>query len=497
MSHEDLGLDVGREFEGAELGDRRRVRRLAKLGRDLAAEPSASFPAASGDDAALEGTYRFLNNPAVTPEGILAGHFRLTAERAAEHEVVLAVHDTSVFKFGGEVRRAGLGRLHNHTQGFLGHVTLAVTQDRMPLGVIAVEALTRSAEPKRSKELAPRDRLKQPDNESRRWLRGVRTAEARLGPHAPVIHVMDREADAYGLIAEMYSHSTRFVVRSSHDRRLDGPYDRISEAVEDATFVSERQVMLSRRGTAGRQPRARKTHPARTERVANLHISTTAVVLRRGRDFADAPCETVPVNVVHVREIDTNEDEPPVVWTLLTTEPVDTVADVDRIVDAYRARWLIEEYFKALKTGCAMEKRQLESKHALLNALAVFVPIAWRLLRLRTACRLDESMPATVALTTTQVDVLVATSNNLPSAPTLREALVAIAQLGGHIKNNGEPGWLVLGRGYDKLLTMEVAWIAAMEALAPMRAAALPSGPTARDAEAAFGRPMTAGARTA
>ena len=136
--------------------------------------------------------------------------------------------------------------------------------------------------------------------------------------------------------------------------------------------------------------------------------------------------------------------------------------DVERIVDIYRARWLIEEYFKALKTGCAIEKRQLESKHALLNALALFIPIAWRLMRLRTLARDQDTAPATSALTVTQVEVLVATSRKkLPPQPTVREALMALAALGGHIKNNGEPGWLILGRVYDKLLTMETAWLAA------------------------------------
>lgn len=61
------------------------------------------------------------------------------------------------------------------------------------------------------------------------------------------------------------------------------------------------------------------------------------------------------------------------------------------------------------------------------------------------------------------VDV-VTSKKRLPRVPTHRQALAAVAQLGGHIRNNGEPGWFVLGRGFDKLLTMfEVAWVAAKE----------------------------------
>jgi hypothetical protein len=52
----------------------------------------------------------------------------------------------------------------------------------------------------------------------------------------------------------------------------------------------------------------------------------------------------------------------------------------------------------------------------------------------------------------------------LPADATVRQAMLAVARLGGHIKNNGEPGWAVLGRGFHKLLAREEGWIAAMNA---------------------------------
>lgn len=120
---------------------------------------------------------------------------------------------------------------------------------------------------------------------------------------------------------------------------------------------------------------------------------------------------------------------------------------------------MIEEYFKAVKTGCQYEQRQPESAHALLNALAVLVPVAWRLLLLRHLARESDTRPATDALTKTQVDVLKAVAKKpLPKRPTVRDALLAVAALGGHIKNNGEPGWQVLGRGYRDLLILEMGW---------------------------------------
>ena len=134
-----------------------------------------------------------------------------------------------------------------------------------------------------------------------------------------------------------------------------------------------------------------------------------------------------------------------------------------KIIDCYRGRWRIEEFFKALKTGCAFEKRQLESRQTLLNALALFIPVAWILLRLRTAARSDESIPAGAVLDPEQILVLRKASQvthklALPETPSAREAMLAIARFGGHLRSNGDPGWMVLGRGYQDLLMMVVGY---------------------------------------
>jgi hypothetical protein len=65
-------------------------------------------------------------------------------------------------------------------------------------------------------------------------------------------------------------------------------------------------------------------------------------------------------------------------------------------------------------------------------------------------------------LTTTQITVLeTMLHRKLASDPTTADALWAVAQLGGHIKRNGWPGWEVIGRGYEDLLMYEAGWCAA------------------------------------
>ena len=130
-------------------------------------------------------------------------------------------------------------------------------------------------------------------------------------------------------------------------------------------------------------------------------------------------------------------------------------------MDCYRSRWVIEEFFKALKQGCSLEKRQLESYQALSNALAVFLPIAWRLLLMRSLARVAPEQPATMILSEPQL-LLIKFKLRLPAVPqTIEQALFAVARLGGHLKNNGAPGWQTLGRGYQKLLDYEIGFRAA------------------------------------
>jgi hypothetical protein len=172
-----------------------------------------------------------------------------------------------------------------------------------------------------------------------------------------------------------------------------------------------------------------------------------------------AQSTSLQLNVIHVFERHPPRGEPAVEWFLLTNLPIATPEEIAFAVDCYRGRWTIEEYFKALKTGCQYERRQLESAHSLLNALAILAPVAWRLLLLRHLARTDAKTPATAALTPKQLEVLRAVAKTpLRRNPSAREAMLAVARLGGHLKSNGDPGWLVLGRGMHDLLLLELGW---------------------------------------
>jgi hypothetical protein len=449
-------MEIRGEVGAAEFGDKRLTARLVRLAELLAKAPDQSFPKAAGSDAALEATYRFLGNEAVTAAAILQPHITATVARCAHAGTVFVPHDTTELRFSTE--RDGLGRVAgDDTHGFLGHFALAVSaQSRAPLGVLGMEAVFRDRGTRTRGHRATRP---MEDKESRRWLELVRRVDAAIDDVAAAVHVMDREADAYELLAALCAEKHRFIVRLQFDRAVDTTVGRgrISDVMKRSRTVLTREVTLSARLPKRREPpRRAKKHPHRRTRCATLSISASCLTIRRPPHLGSHLPETLRVNVVRVHEKNVRSGLDPVEWRLVTSEPIDGADDVAAVVDGYRARWLIEEYFRALKQGCAYEKRQLESKHALLNALAVFTPIAWQLLALRQLSRDDAHLPADRVLSPLKLTLLRRHPDvRLRANATIREAMLAVAALGGHIKNNGEPGWLVLGRGYEDLLLLE------------------------------------------
>jgi hypothetical protein len=448
-------MSIRGEVETAELGDKRLTARLVRIAEQLANAPDQSFPKAARSDAALEATYRFFGNESVTPAAILQPHVTATAARCAQAGAVFIAHDSTEMLFSSE--RDGLGRLRSdHTHGFIGHFALAVgAKDRAPLGILGMETVFRE----RGARVSHRRGRTLEQKESRRWLTLVERVDSQIPDVAAAVHVMDREADAYELLAALSASNRRFIIRLQIDRRADTAMGRgcISDVMKRRRTLLTREVTLSARKPIRDDPpsRARK-YPYRRTRSAVLAVTAASVTILRPRRGGPHTPAALRLNVVRVHEKNAGRGIDPVEWRLVTTEPIDTVEDVAAIVDGYRARWIIEEYFRALKQGCAYEQRQLESKHALLNALAVFAPIAWQLLALRQLSRDRAHVPADAVLSPMKLTLLQRHPDvRLRPEATIREAMLAIAALGGHIKNNGDPGWQVLGRGYEDLLLLE------------------------------------------
>jgi hypothetical protein len=462
--------DVLAEFDGASLGDARLDERLRRIVALAAMDPGQSFPEQMATVADREALYRFLANPKVTLAGVLDGHVHQTHERMRGRQVVRVVHDTTVFRFLGD--REGLGEIRGGAKGFLGHVALAVAADetREPLGVVGVhpyihqDAVAHRGMTPRQRQAATHAKPRAA-KESARWERMAQTVSATVPDGVMALHVMDQEADDYHVLSALHAAGLHYVIRADPKRRTTEAKRQMKEVLARQPGTVFRTVPLAPR-SANKAARTRGRYQARAERQAALHVRWATVHLKR-RSSSDAALPTLTLHAVHVVEPTPPPGEVPIEWMLVTSEPVQTLDDATAVVDHYRARWLIEEYFKALKTGCAFEKRQLTSLPALLRALALFMPMAWRLLVLRHLGRAPQPQPVGDALDRTQLLILrtlLARRNYaLPHRPTMQDAMWGVAALGGHIKNNGAPGWLVLGRGLTRLLDTEIGWRLARE----------------------------------
>jgi Transposase DNA-binding/Transposase DDE domain len=475
--------DAVAEFDALVVPDKRLGQRVRSFVECAWRDPSASLPDMLQSVAQLEGAYRLLNNRRVTSRALHGPHRQRTVERAREFGCIAVVHDTTDIETP-YADPCDVGYLSTGRTGYRAHISLALAVEpkrpARPLGVLSVQAdfQPNPPQPRGTKKKPPKRQamVHSQDKAFLRWERGVQASAESLEGCPSVVHIADREADSYALFCTVIQLGHDFVFRIRNDRRarveedeiLQEGWSLLSEIASGMQGAFECLVPLSKRGDKGIVARA-KTHPPREARCARLQYCAVPIEIRRPHNLPAELPETLSLTMVRAWEPAPPSGEKPVEWLLLTTETCQTPEEVMRVVDLYRSRWLIEEFFKALKTGCSLQDRQFESKHALLNVMAVFLPIAVHLLWLRTCARDAPELPATEVFTPLQLTVLRHRSHRkLPENPSVLDALWVLAGIGGHIPNNGWPGWQVLGRAFVKFCDAVIVWQMATNARAEM-----------------------------
>jgi hypothetical protein len=364
------------ELQGIELGDKRLNRRSALVMEALADNPEASVNAACDGWSDTLAAYRFFNNPAVTPEQIPRPHLEATQRRMRQHPVVLIVQDTTELDFTKHPTDDAQCLNTEQRFGLYEHVSLAVTPDKLCLGVVGSEFLDRA--PESLGKADERRTLPIEEKESFRWLTGYRLAcqLAAECPQTQIVSIADREADIYDIFVEAQQQTgprADYIIRAKEDRSTRkrdleaGPavYRKVRDEVSGSKRLATRTIEL-------------RATPQRAARQAHLEIRALTVEVKPPHARSHLP--SVTHNVVLVEEVGGPGDGTHVSWLRLTTLPIETLDDILRIIDAYVARWTVEVYFRTLKTGCRVEQIQLETNHRLKNCLAFYKIIAWRIL---------------------------------------------------------------------------------------------------------------------
>ena len=411
------------------------------------------MPQASGDWAATKAAYRFWDNPRVDPDNIRAAHRDSTLERLSGHDnpPLLAIQDTTSFDFTDHPATTGLGYLaHGKRSGLWLHSVLAVTAAGVPLGLIDQKTWTRDLA--NLGKRAQRNQKETADKESQRWLDALTATEAVLPIEQTVVTVADREADFYDLFAAPRRPGSHLLVRAKPRRRVRQVERLLGKAVRAAASAGTMTVDL-RRGD---------DRPAR-EAVLTIRFATVDI----------APPSTHPrrkelpylrLTAILVEEESPPQGQTPVCWWLLTTLPITTLADAEEAVRWYALRWLIERYHYVLKSGCRIERLELETGARLDRALATYAMVAWRLLWLTYEARRHPEASCEGVLPREHWQVLhrvVHKTDKVPeSPPGLRQAVRQIARLGGFLarKGDGEPGVKTIWRGLRRLEDLVTGW---------------------------------------
>ena len=439
------------ELRYVQLGDARLNKRLMKMVEDLSAQPESSVPQACGDWASTKGAYEFWKNGKVEPDDIIWAHQQSTVERLCGHDTVINIQDTTDLNFTHHPKKQGMGHLdHPATKGLKVHSCLAVSEQGVPQGFIHQQVWTR--DPKTVGKKHRRRKLKTKDKESQRWLDTLSASEDAIESHKQVITVADREADIYDLFALPRREGSHLLIRMAYNRRVEHEARYLWEAVRQSPVLGEVTVEIGRRGD---QPPRKATL---TIRIASLSIRPPA----NRPDRASLPL--IPVHMVLAEEDAPLPGVKPVCWLLLATFPVETFQDAIRCVKYYSYRWLIERYHFVLKSGCGMEKLQLETADRIHRALATYCIVAWRLLWLTYESRYNPDSPCDRVLKTYEWQSLYCYSHKTPTPPStppsLHEAVAQIAKLGGFLarKSDGEPGVKTIWRGLRRLHDISQGW---------------------------------------
>ncbi len=403
-----------------------------------------------GDEAALLGGYRLLRNEEVKPEAIRAGGFAATARQAQDHELLLAVEDTTSVSYEHAVATE-LGPTGNNLnakrRGYQVHsVLLLDAMSEQTVGLIEQRHWCREASSQGKKHQRWTRAYK--DKESYKWEQASIQIAERLGETmARTISVCDREADLYEYLNYKRQYEQRFVVRAKTGRRRaqESESSLFEMLKQEETPLCCYTVQVPQRG--GRSARRAKL---------SLRSMPLSIMPPARSTVGSAPLR---VNAILAEEMDTPLQAEPLQWVLLTTEPVASASQALVVVRYYECRWRIEDYHKAWKSGVGVERQRFQSAGNLERMLVITAFLAVRLLQLHEIQDAPDNQPARrcdEVLSEDEWKILwVSTEPGPPpsSPPPARWAYLALAKLGGFTdtKRTGRPGWSTMWHGWFRL----------------------------------------------
>ena len=371
-----------------------------------------------------------------------------TSERVVGREIIV-VQDTSELILGGRRAKAnGYGPVGKGggTRGLLLHAALALDADNDALlGLVEAQVWNRNkgkVTPRRSRATA--------DKESQRWLSVAARASKALSAARSITVISDRESDIYEHFAQRPAN-VELIVRSSWNRKINLPSGASTQIFAFVDGLPE----------AARFSVTIPAAPGRKERTAVLALRFSPVTLCKPHPSPapDLP-DTIRLTMVDVREVSSGHDGKPIHWRLLTSHVVASPKKARRIVDLYRKRWTIQEFFRTLKSaGFDIEEADIGDPEVMMKLVAAAVVATVTIMQLvrardgTTEEKLAEAFeiedrPVLEALSV-QLEGATDRQKNPHPKGTLAFAAWVVARLGGWTAYYGKPGPKVMRIGIE------------------------------------------------
>lgn len=436
------------QFGNCALGDSRRTKRLVQIATQAAARPDGSTPDQTETWDRCKAVYRLMDCDAVSHANIIGPHCEQTRQSCPPGSVQLILCDSTDIDFGRSVPGLGPVGKKKSNRGFFLHSGLmrdAATGEIR--GLAGQELFYR--QPKRRQKVHKNTKRLDPKRESVVWGKLI----DQIGSPTPGvrwIHVCDRGADDYEVYLRAHLQNCGWVIRAARLNRkvqtIEGDSTTLEEQLARIPVNACQQVSVPRQGN----------HPARTAEVELRYFPFRMPEPSRSNDWIrkHAPSEPILMWCVEITEPNPPPGAEALTWVLITSEPVTNTAQASVVIQNYAKRWGVEEYHKALKTGCHVEERYYQTSERLERVTGLHVILALRLLQLRELADEQPDLPAKNVAPQIWVDTLAQIRNQSSDGMTIQQFVRHLAGLGGHLgrKRDGKPGWITLWRGLEKLL---------------------------------------------
>ena len=438
-----------RNFGTCELGDQRRNKRLVKLAVQAAVRPDGSLPDQTETWGDCRAAYRLFDCDDVSFQEIIAPHCRLTRESCVMGETKLIINDTTELDFTSLRKTTGLGPIGNGLcRGFFLHTAMMIDEATSRTEGLAAQDIFYRKTRKKAKP-AKNARRRKTDRESAVWGRVIDDVGA---PPAGVtwIHLCDRGADDLEVMWKALHNNCGFCIRAARLNRniitSDGRTIPLAQYLTELPDRGQREIPVCATTKAAARTATVTLH------YGNVELPLTKVLTPWLK--ANRPTSPLRVGVVELIETNPPRGSQAIRWVIYSNTPVTNEREANQVIARYEQRPRIEDYHKALKSGCKAEDRRLETAARLERVLGLDSVVAIRLMQLKTAARETPARPAKELVPPRWIEILQRT-RKLPKNPemTIHQFLRQMAGLGGFLLRKGdrEPGWITIWRGFEKL----------------------------------------------